>query len=188
MRRVCVKAYLMPAEKTRLEVLAGKVRISGSELIHRLVIGAVLPDRQGQDMIRDLLKVNAGLARLGNLLKLGIDEGGLAHGDVMDLLTEIRMRQGETLGRPSAHAPARIWNVITWEQSFVSWTQGHKAELTMALEEAHSWEDLHQAFDHLNLALKPSGAGLMIQDVVSGQFQMKASDMGRTFSKTALEA
>lgn len=95
MRRVCVKAYLMPAEKTRLETLAGKVRISGSELVRRLIMGARLPDRHNSDMIRDLLKINADLARLGNLLKLGIDEGNLTHDSAMDLMTEIRMRQGE---------------------------------------------------------------------------------------------
>lgn len=95
MRRVCVKAYLLPAEKNRLETLAAKVRISGSELVRRLVTGAVLPDRQDQDMIRDLLAVNADLARLGNLLKLGIDEGNLTHDSAMDLMTEIRIRQGE---------------------------------------------------------------------------------------------
>lgn len=95
MRRVCVKAYLMPAEKTRLETLAGKVRISGSELVRRLIMGARLPDRHNSDMIRDLLKINADLARLGNLLKLGIDEGNLTHDSAMDLMTEIRIRQGE---------------------------------------------------------------------------------------------
>ena len=100
MRRVCVKAYLPPAEKNRLDTLADRAGLSGSELVRRLVAGAALADSGDRDAVRDLLKVNADLARAGNLLKLAIDEGvtshgDVTHGDVMDLLTEIRLRQGE---------------------------------------------------------------------------------------------
>ena len=95
MRRVCVKAYLPPAEKDRLDTLAGRAGLSGSELVRRLVAGAALTDSGDRDAVRDLLRVNADLARAGNLLKLAIDEGTATHGDVMDLLTEIRLRQGE---------------------------------------------------------------------------------------------
>ena len=95
MKRVCVKAYLPQEEKVRLDGLAGRARLSSSEVIRRLVSGSGLPDLGDYNAVRDLLKVNADLARLGNLLKLAIDEGTASHGDVMDLLTEIRIRQGE---------------------------------------------------------------------------------------------
>ena len=100
MKRVCVKAYLPQEEKVRLDGLAGRARLSSSEVIRRLVSGSGLPDLGDYNAVRDLLKVNADLARLGNLLKLVIDEGtashgDVTHGDVMDLLTEIRIRQGE---------------------------------------------------------------------------------------------
>ena len=95
MKRVCVKAYLPQEEKARLDGLAGRARLSSSEVIRRLVSGGGLPDLGDYNAVRDLLKVNADLARLGNLLKLAIDEDTASHGDVMDLLTEIRIRQGE---------------------------------------------------------------------------------------------
>jgi phage/plasmid primase-like uncharacterized protein len=54
---------------------AGRVGLSGSELVRQLVASAALPDSGDLGAVRDLLKVNADLARAGNLLKLAIDEG-----------------------------------------------------------------------------------------------------------------
>ena len=94
--------------------------------------------------------------------------------------------RAETRERPAGNAPAQDMERHTWEQSFTSWVQGHKGELKAALEEARDWQDLHHAFDRLNLGLKPSGAGLVIHDL-DGDFRMNASALGRQFSKAALE-
>ena len=45
--------------------------------------------------MRALVRVNADLARLGNLLKLGIDEEALDPVTATNLLDEIRTRQAE---------------------------------------------------------------------------------------------
>ena len=72
-----VKTYLDDAEKAHLDGLCVRLQISQSDLLRRLVMAYSVPDPQEFDAwngIRDLLKVNADLARLGNLLKLAIDE------------------------------------------------------------------------------------------------------------------
>jgi hypothetical protein len=64
-------------EKAQVQSLADQLRLSISELLRRLVLGHRLPDAQdfvSAQAIRDLLKINADQARLGNLLKLLIDE------------------------------------------------------------------------------------------------------------------
>lgn len=54
-----------------------------------------MPDPSRHQAVRDLVQINADLARLGNLLKLGIDEEALDPATVEDLLTEIRNRLAE---------------------------------------------------------------------------------------------
>ena len=72
-----VKVSFTDEEKARVQALADQVKLSVSELLRRLVLGHQLPDAQdfvSAQAIRDLLKINADQARLGNLLKLLIDE------------------------------------------------------------------------------------------------------------------
>lgn len=95
--------------------------------------------------------------------------------------------RAETRDQPAMSSKAQDFEAHRWEQSFVSWAKTHAGELTMACEEARNWEDLHHAFDRLNLGIKPSGAGLVIYDLADPNNRMKASDLGRNFSKHALE-
>ncbi|WP_420560558.1 plasmid mobilization protein [Tepidicaulis sp.] len=68
---------LTPEEREHIDELAGKLHLNRSEVVRRVVLAKRLPDAtdfvawQG---IRDLMKVNADLARLGNLFKLALDE------------------------------------------------------------------------------------------------------------------
>jgi hypothetical protein len=68
---------LKPEEKERLTALSEQLRLPRAEVLRRLMMAHRLPDPtefvawQG---IRDLMKVNADLARLGNLFKLALDE------------------------------------------------------------------------------------------------------------------
>ena len=63
--------------RDHVEPLCRQVRLTRSELVRRLVLGQRLPDAnefKGAEAIGDLLKINADAARLGNLLKLTLDE------------------------------------------------------------------------------------------------------------------
>ena len=75
--RHVIKTYLNDEEKARIDQLAHQLRLSRSELLKRLLMNTKLPsasDFAAWQGIRDLLKVNADQARLGNLFKLAIDE------------------------------------------------------------------------------------------------------------------
>ncbi len=69
-----VKAYLSHAEKQSVKDLVDQANITTSELVRRLVLGQKLPEAHHDQNIRDLVKVAAGLARLGNLFKLALDD------------------------------------------------------------------------------------------------------------------
>ena len=62
----------------RVRAFADQVKLPISEVMRRLMLGANLPcaqDFAANEGIRNLLKVNADQARLGNLLKLTLDDG-----------------------------------------------------------------------------------------------------------------
>jgi hypothetical protein len=94
-RKVRIEAYVTPAERDRLRALAARLHISLSDLIHRSALGARLPDASRHETVRELVRINADLARLGNLLKLGIDEESLDPAAATELIAEIRKRQAE---------------------------------------------------------------------------------------------
>lgn len=72
-----ITVYVDPVEKAHIEAVAQQVGLSASKFLLRLGMDYAIP--KAEDFvawrgIQDLLKVNADLARLGNLLKLAIDE------------------------------------------------------------------------------------------------------------------
>jgi hypothetical protein len=72
-----VETYLNEAEFSRLKELSAQLKLSRSELFRRLLMNSPLPnarDFEAAQAVLDLLQVNADLARLGNLLKLALDE------------------------------------------------------------------------------------------------------------------
>ena len=76
-KRKKIETYLTDEEKRRLDELCEQMRLSRSELLKRLLMNTKLPsasDFAAWQGIRDLLKVNADQARLGNLFKLALDE------------------------------------------------------------------------------------------------------------------
>ncbi len=71
------KTYLDDAEAARLKELAARTHLSQAEVLRRLLMAQPLPAADslaGWDAIRDLMRVNADQARLGNLFKLALDE------------------------------------------------------------------------------------------------------------------
>ncbi len=76
-KRQKIETYLNDEEKRRLDELCEQMRLSRSELLKRLLMNSKLPnavDFAAWQGIRDILKVNADQARLGNLFKLALDE------------------------------------------------------------------------------------------------------------------
>lgn len=75
--RIKVETYLNEAEFSRLKELSAQLKLSRSELFRRLLMNSPLPnarDFEAAQAVLDVLQVNADLARLGNLLKLMMDE------------------------------------------------------------------------------------------------------------------
>lgn len=83
--RVLAGTWLLPEEKKEISALAKQTRLSVSELIRRLITGRKLPDTQHHEDILNLVKINADLARLGNLFKLAIDDEDLRHPENMNM-------------------------------------------------------------------------------------------------------
>ncbi|MBE1237398.1 hypothetical protein IHV25_07025 [Phaeovibrio sulfidiphilus] len=76
--RTRIKVSFTDEELRQVDAFKDQVRLSRSELIRRLVLGQPLPNPERfarAEAIRDLLKVNADLARLGNLQKMILTEG-----------------------------------------------------------------------------------------------------------------
>lgn len=72
-----LKVSFTPEELAKVEAMADQVKLSISEMLRRFALGHTVPDPSSfaaAQSIRDLLKVNADQARLGNLLKLALDE------------------------------------------------------------------------------------------------------------------
>jgi len=72
-----LKVTLDENERNRLDLLSSQLRLSRSEILRRLLMNSTLPNLrtfEASQAIRDLLRVNADQARLGNLLKLLIDD------------------------------------------------------------------------------------------------------------------
>ena len=94
--RAQIKSYITPSEKAEVTALAKQARLTTSELVRRLVLGQKLPDTNRHLAVIELVKVNADLARLGNLLRMALsdDEIDVPEGlDLEDLFDTIRETQ-----------------------------------------------------------------------------------------------
>ena len=91
-----VGGWVTASEKAEIGALARALRLTVSELVRRLILGRELPDATRHDAVRALARINADLARLGNLLRMALadDEyeapGGL---DLESLFEKIRATQ-----------------------------------------------------------------------------------------------
>lgn len=83
--RVLAGAWLLPKEKEEVAALAKQTHLSVSELIRRLITSQKLPDAQHHQAILSLMKINADLARLGNLFKMALDDEDLRFPENWDL-------------------------------------------------------------------------------------------------------
>ncbi|MBF0251734.1 MAG: pirin [Alphaproteobacteria bacterium] len=84
-RSVPLRAWVTPEEKAEVLALAKQAHLTTSELVRRLVTGRQLPSSQRHEDVLNLLKVNADLARLGNLLRMAMTDEELQPPEGMDL-------------------------------------------------------------------------------------------------------
>ena len=102
-RRNMVHTYLSDSEKRAVADRVAQLNLSVSAFLRRLGIGAPLPDLSAfaaHDAVRDLLAVNADLARLGNPLKLELDtvDGAVPRGFIEEV-ERLHAGIGETQNR-----------------------------------------------------------------------------------------
>jgi len=93
--RVLVGGWVTPEEKQEVTALARQVHITTSELVRRLVTGRKLPDASRHKAVIELVKINADLARLGNLMRMAIDDPEFIAAEITleDLFATIRETQ-----------------------------------------------------------------------------------------------
>jgi len=71
-----ITVYLGPEEYANIQASANRAGISLSTFCKRVCIGIPVPSMEHQQAVKDILKANADLGRLGGLLKLALSEGG----------------------------------------------------------------------------------------------------------------
>ncbi|SDK78244.1 hypothetical protein SAMN05660337_1216 [Maridesulfovibrio ferrireducens] len=94
-KKKVLKSYVSEAEYCEIKAKAQQCSLSASELIKRLTLGHEIKSREDQQARRELLKINADLARLGGLLKMWILDDDKHRLDVEKLLKDLRQRQKE---------------------------------------------------------------------------------------------
>ena len=71
-----IAVYLGPEEYATIQKSAARAGISMSTFCKRVCTGIPVPGLEHRQAVKDILKANADLARLGGLLKLALSEGG----------------------------------------------------------------------------------------------------------------
>ena len=87
--RPFIKVYIPLDQKKELSGIASRARISLSELCRRLLTGVKLPSPSRYQAVKDIVRVNADLARLGNLFKLALDDKRVPRESVKGLINDI---------------------------------------------------------------------------------------------------
>ena len=70
-----IAVYLGPEEYATIQESAARAGISMSTFCKRVCTGIPVPGLEHRQAVKDILKANADLARLGGLLKLALSEG-----------------------------------------------------------------------------------------------------------------
>lgn len=75
----------------------------------------------------------------------------------------------------------------TWEESFFTYSQRHKQDIDERMKDAKTWQDVHNITLEYGIEVKPHGAGLTLKNI-NGDESVKASSLGRDYTKKQLEA
>ena len=89
-----ITVYLSPEEYDRVQDRAARAGISLSAFCKLVSLGMPVPSMEHRQAVRDILKANADLGRLGGLLKLALPEG-VNHPSLPGLLREVEARQAQ---------------------------------------------------------------------------------------------
>ena len=95
-----ITVYLEPEEYSRIQASAQRAGISLSTFCKRVCLGMGVPSMEHKQTVKDILKANADLGRLGGLLKLALSEGG-------DKITLPRLLREIEAGQNALKAAAR---------------------------------------------------------------------------------
>jgi hypothetical protein len=71
-----IAVYLGPEEYSQIQESASRAGVSLSTFCKRVCIGIPVPSMEHRLAVKDILKANADLGRLGGLLKRALSEGG----------------------------------------------------------------------------------------------------------------
>ena len=75
-KKLRITMYLAPEEYSQIAESAERAGISLSTFARRVCLGMEVPSMEHRQAVRDILKANVDLGRLGGLLKLALSEGG----------------------------------------------------------------------------------------------------------------
>lgn len=99
----------------------------------------------------------------------------------------LQVDKGMEAGERNRLSPkARDYESKTWQQSFESHLQEHKAEILETIGAATSWRQLHEGLAEFDTELKKRGAGMAFTQI-GGKGALKASALDRSCSLAALE-
>lgn len=96
-KKLRLTVYLLPEEHAAIAASASRAGISLSTFAKRVCTGMAIPSLEHRQALRDMLKANADLARLGGLFKLALSEKSEGNDRVMlqKLLRDIEATQRE---------------------------------------------------------------------------------------------
>jgi hypothetical protein len=98
---IALRVYVLPEERLAIESLAGKAGLTVSNYLRTLGLGYQINSAVDVRQINKLTKVNADLARLGNLMLLVIDNDNrvrhFAEAHVLQMLENIKKAKAELM-------------------------------------------------------------------------------------------
>ena len=96
-KKLRITVYLSPEEHAQISASAARAGISLSTFAKRVCTGLEVPSLEHRQAVRDMLKANADLARLGGLFKLALSEKPEGHDRfiLQKLLRDIEASQRE---------------------------------------------------------------------------------------------
>ncbi len=89
-RTALVKSYFTPEEKQHIQATATRLHLSTSDFIRNVLMNTRLPQPERVEAIRELCRLRADMARLGNLFLLAMDKPGYPIPQLRTDLAEIR--------------------------------------------------------------------------------------------------
>lgn len=88
--KIALKAYLTPEEYADVKAAASQARLSVSRFARAVCLGHEPKSKVDHEAVLAMLQTNRDLSRLGNLLKLALDQVNIDEKKIDDLLNSIQ--------------------------------------------------------------------------------------------------